>query len=622
MIDTEGRRHRRERGLAGDSVAAPDREREGDCLMRRVARRFVLLCAVALVSAGAGSALLASPAFAGGVDTNGLYTAGVYNLTPYPWTLVAQGAPALTGNNNCTPNPTCWNTFPAQTIAPGTSMVYGLTPNDDETGFLGIGRKFGFDGFMTYRVDVLDGAPEYVTIALTQCACSGTFGNSIPALRQFITTAPPPPNYDPANNPDAAPAPVTANPQLTYQVFVPQQWDLTYTVTGNYTVDASTDLGAPFVDLLSAVCGSDPTKCSFTQVGPLTWGVGAAVLVQRAENCVVGAGGQRSSPSPAPGAAGEAPPPTDPSWVEVEWTAARTASLSVGAGLTGSVEENLFDIVSAKISVSIEAETEWTNEQSFTRKSKMFIPANNIARMWVAPVVGSVTGTLVLSLGSATFTAVNFTEERSGVSKDALTPAFNVITKTRPMTAAEFADECQGKSSPSGLLGGGRTLGWPKGKAPVRLTPGQGVAGVKLGETQAQVVQQLGEPRVKTFFLNPCRSVGPGCDAVAGRGGTWSYPRLSVVFGPDWRVSGLSYGGARLSAKAVGVGSTLLAVRAAYPRASCTRQGKQRLCTLPGVYAGRTVRTVFRFRATRAGRYECDGVQIYVFVPSAKSVSA
>jgi hypothetical protein len=42
---------------------------------------------VAALFAGGGSALLASPALAGGVDpSSGLLSAAVYNLTPYTWT--------------------------------------------------------------------------------------------------------------------------------------------------------------------------------------------------------------------------------------------------------------------------------------------------------------------------------------------------------------------------------------------------------------------------------------------------------------------------------------------------------------------------------------------------------
>ena len=61
-----------------------------------VARRVVLWVSVA----GAGSALFASPAAAGGVDGNtGVLTAAVYNVTPYTWTLVQSGSftrPAVT----------------------------------------------------------------------------------------------------------------------------------------------------------------------------------------------------------------------------------------------------------------------------------------------------------------------------------------------------------------------------------------------------------------------------------------------------------------------------------------------------------------------------------------------
>ena len=53
-------------------------------------RRLVLSMVVAVAFSGAGSALLASTAAAGGVDGNtGVLTAAVYNVTPYTWTLVA-----------------------------------------------------------------------------------------------------------------------------------------------------------------------------------------------------------------------------------------------------------------------------------------------------------------------------------------------------------------------------------------------------------------------------------------------------------------------------------------------------------------------------------------------------
>jgi hypothetical protein len=146
-------------------------------------------------------------------------------------------------------------------------MVYRIAANFSQ-GDHRVLKRYGYDAFMTYRVDILGGPAEYVTVALSQAQCFGEYGDCRPALRQFITTQPPPANYDPATNVEAPPAPLVVNPQFTFQVFHPQDWDLTYTPIGAWTVDASTDLGASFVNLLNSYCGGDKDACSFEQKGP------------------------------------------------------------------------------------------------------------------------------------------------------------------------------------------------------------------------------------------------------------------------------------------------------------------------------------------------------------------
>jgi hypothetical protein len=589
----------------------------------RAIRRVVLVLAVAGVSAGAGSALLASPAFAGGVDpnNNGLLSAAIYNLSPYTWTLVAAQAPANPPGNQVGNGG--WATQPQPTIQPGGATVYRLQPWDSATGGICLGYSdYDFDAYITYRVDVLGGPPEYANLVINgvwnQNACLNGGHFSDPGFSVYFTSAPPPSNYDAWDAGGAAPSAQIPSPQLTYAHNVPYTYDQTFQITGNYTVDASTDLGAPFVSVLNAICGTNPSDCSFTQTGPLQWGIEPPVKEGDASNCTVTAAATRGLPA-AGAVVGDSPPDSDPDWFEVGYEAAQSATLSVGGGLTVGTEFNLFDTISGSISVKIEAEHEWQEVKTLTRSAKVFIPSNNIASVWVAPVVGTVTGTLVVSNGSATFTATNFTEERSGVSKDDLTPAFNVITQIRPMTPSEFKATCQNSSSTQ--LGATKGLGAPAGRPPLELLPGRGVAKVELGQTQAQVLGALGQPSVKRFLVHPCAGLAPGCDATAGRGGRWSYRRLVVVFAADDRVSGLIYSGSRRSANGVGVGSSIASVRAAYPNASCTGPGKQRYCTLQGTRAGGTVKTVFRFVRTRAGRYDCDRVLIYVMSADTNEVT-
>lgn len=554
-------------------------------------RRIMLMLGVAAVCAGAGSALSASPARAGSVDDNngGLLSAAIYNLTPYTWTLVAAQAPAnppgtSTGGGG-------WNTSPASTIPAGGAGLYRLQPWQGLTGCFGSSPlTYSFDAYMTYRVDVLGGAPEYATVVIwgnwNRNICGPDGGGSLdPGFAVYFTSSPPPPGYDAWNMAGAAPSAEIANPQLTYQHNVPTAYDQTFQITGNYTVDASTNLGQGFVNVLNTLCtgGVTNTNCSFTQQGPLTWGTGDTGSPWAATNCPSAGGGTNQ--------------------FTVGYTATQSASLTVAGGVTVSAEFTLFDVVSNSISVSVEASHQWTETGTITRQSTVNIPPDGIAHLWLVPVVGKVTGTLVVSDGSSTFTATNFSETRSGVTKDALTPAYDVITKVRPMTTAEVQSHChfsRSSSLPS------------RGRPPVKLVPGHGVARVSLGQTQAQVARALGAPLGKHFLVNPCQGLERGCDAVAGTGGRWSYRRLSVVFGPDLRVSALIYRGTRHSATGAGVGASLPVVRGGYPGASCSSHARRTNCTVTAVNAGRTVKTVFGFKRTTGGLYKCDRVLIYV----------
>jgi hypothetical protein len=262
----------------------------------------------------------------------------------------------------------------------------------------------------------------------------------------------------------------------------------------------------------------------------------------------------------------------------------------------------------------VEASHQWTETQAISRQTTLDIPPDSIAFLWVTPVVGKVTGTLVVSNGSSTFTADNFSETHSGVTKDALTPAFDTITRVRAMTAAEHQSYCAN-------VGSRRSLGGAQTKPPAKLVPGRGVAGVSLGQTQAQVARELGPPVSRRFLVDPCQGLGRHCYAAAGTGGRWSYRRLSVVFGPDLRVSALIYRGARRSATGAGVGASLPVVRGGYPAALCSSHDHRTNCTLTRAEGGRTVKTVFGFREATGGLLKCDRVLVYVVSASNQAAS-
>ena len=126
----------------------------------------------------------------------------------------------------------------------------------------------------------------------------------------------------------------------------------------------------------------------------------------------------------------------------VTYSRSQSASLSVGAGVTSSVEGTIFGVITIGASISVDAETQWEDTMTVSRTAKTYLPANTMGFIWVSPTVGTITGTLVATIGSATYTATDFSEVRSGVPAptDPLThptPPFNAVTKTRPMTPSE-----------------------------------------------------------------------------------------------------------------------------------------------------------------------------------------
>jgi hypothetical protein len=549
------------RGLA----RASERSRR----LKHAPRRMVRVLAAAVLWAGAGSALLTSTAAAGGVDVgSGLLSAAIYNSTPYTWTYITEQSPALCDNHGC------WQTSVAGTLPPGGASLFQLQPNTSKSGYFSV--FYGYDGYFTYRVDVVGGPPEYITVGISQAHSNGIYGNAEAALQVWNTVAPPPASWDAASL--TQPGPLTANPQLAVQLNTPTLFDPTFSLTGgNFTIDATTPQGQPFVELLNSACGgAKNASCSFTQ-STLTYGPGPLVLAAPQFNTCVGPGGGPGNPS---------------NYASVEYDAAQSTSLSVGGGVSAGAEASILGAVTVGSTLSLDAAKQWQDTVTYTRTSTIYLPANTVGFIWASPTVGTITGTLVATIGSATFTATNFSQVQSGVPEpsDPLKQpraAFSVVTKVRPMTPSEQSQNC-------GQQGTARSASKSAGRSapPARLVPDRSVGHVALGDSQATVLRRLGWPEVRSFPRSPCKGL-EGCSAVRGLHGTFEYKKreLSVVFGRDRRVAALIYRGRLTTKDGLGNGDPMVKLRARFPRIYCAKFAGRVDCSIP---RGSGPRTVFR----------------------------
>ena len=573
--------------------------------VRRVARRVMSMTAVALVCAGAGSALFASPAAAGGVDGNGILTAAIYNSTPYTWSFVAEKAIPSTANCSTLD---CMGAIdfgpggrsgPPGTIPPGGASLFSVAPNVNRSCVFG--SFYGYDAYFTYQVNVVGGAPEFITVGISQAHSTGTCGNAEVALQVWDTVAPPPGSWDPASL--QAPGPQTANPQLAVRLNSPTLFDPTISLAGgNFTIDASTPQGQPFVELLNSACGGAVNaSCSFTQ-STLTYGPGPLVLAAPQFHSCVGSG---------------ASPNDSNNFASVEYDAAQSTSLSVGGGVSAGAEASIFGVVTVGSTISVDAAKQWTDAVTYLRIAKVYLPANTTGFIWVSPTVGTITGTLVATIGSATFTATNFSQVQSGVPapSDPINKpraAFSVVTKVRPMTPSEKSQQCgQQGTARSALKSASRSA------PPARLVPDRSVSHVALGDSQATVLRRLGWPEVRSFPRSPCKGL-EGCSARRGLHGTFEYKKrkLSVVFGPDRRVAALIYSGRLTTKDGLGNDDSMAKLRARFPRIYCRKFARRVECSIP---RDSGPRTVFRLTDRRPGP-GTDWVtnQVLIYVKSAE----
>jgi hypothetical protein len=133
--------------------------------------------------------------------------------------------------------------------------------------------------------------------------------------------------------------------------------------------------------------------------------------------------------------------------------------------------------------------------------------------------------------------------------------------------------------------------------AQAKIVVGQSIDGVKLGESEAQVMTTLGAPTYKT---------------PEGAETSWGYPKTlegRVGFKAGQVVGLWTLSKHQKTSKGVGPGSSLAQVKRAYPKAKCSAGPfgpKSLICVLKSKYQGRAVETSLPFFTRSAGVREVD----------------
>jgi hypothetical protein len=367
----------------------------------------------------------------------------IVNLTPYAWTLVGSGA------NDTTVQFWDKSSLPA-TVQPGQSFTYKLKPQASYA------TTHVYNGWFSYRADTINHA-EYLTVDLEGSHCTGIcLPRDGPALVPTVYNATRAPQHNNQYIYDFGPA--TPNPEIGSTAsgyenvwpFINSAFDFTFQTKGTYTLDASK---APpqLTALINAMCaGAAGTSCSFTKIGDIHWSTGELDQQATVKSC---------GPKP-PGVLRTRPPRTPPAdspdWHAVSVEAKRTRSVSVGGSLTGSAALKLFGVIDSEVSARVGIEHEWSDTKTFEKTTRIYIPQDWVAGVWSAPVVGKVTGTLVVKTAVASYTITNFEETASGVSRDLTTPAFDILTSSHEMSAKQYRALCAGASGDVPPPNGGR----------------------------------------------------------------------------------------------------------------------------------------------------------------------